>query len=103
VNRQVSGGSNTVNITLSAGNVTGRVTKSANTGVAGAFVTATLMGTNTKLTTTTQDDGSYGFDLDFSGGKVWSIQASPPKADKNLSANTLTVSSATTNANIALS
>lgn len=73
--------SNTNNLTMTmvAGNVAGFV-KFNNVGIANATVYAKLVGStddDSSIISATLADGSFGFDLDFSGGKQWVIKVFP--------------------------
>jgi hypothetical protein len=63
-------------LTLDQGNVTGTVKNSSNEAVFGAIVAA-VSNDLTTLTTTTNEAGRFGLDLDFSGGKTWAITIIP--------------------------
>jgi hypothetical protein len=65
-------------LTLDQGNVTGTVKDSSNPGkvVFGAIVAA-IANDGTTVTTTTNEAGRFGLDLDFSGGKTWAITVIP--------------------------
>jgi hypothetical protein len=74
-------------LTLDQGNVTGTVNDSSATAVFGAIVAA-VANDNTTVTTTTNEAGRFGLDLDFSGGRTWTITVIP-QGDK-LANKTLT-------------
>jgi hypothetical protein len=65
-----------LSLTLDQGNVTGTVNDSSARAVFGAIVAA-VASDNTTLTTTTNEAGRFGLDLDFSGGRTWTITIIP--------------------------
>jgi len=64
-----------LSLILDQGNVTGTVNNSSAQPVFGAIVAA--VSGETVLTTTTNESGRFGLDLDFSGGKTWAITIIP--------------------------
>jgi hypothetical protein len=100
----IQSGTNNLSINLAVGNTSG-VVRHNNVAVANAIVYANLAtgGTDdTAIYAATLADGSFGFDLDFSGGKQWVIKVFPfNEAGKTALANktlaTLTQANATLN------
>jgi hypothetical protein len=92
-----------------AGNVAGFV-KYNNVGVANATVYAKLVGStddDSSIISATLADGSFGFDLDFSGGKQWVIKVFPfntagETALANQTLSTLSAPNASLTVNLAL-
>ena len=75
----IQANTNNLTITMVAGNVAGFV-KFNNVGVANATVYASLVGAandDDSVFGATLSDGSFGFNLDFSGGKQWVIKVFP--------------------------
>jgi hypothetical protein len=75
----IQANTNNLTITMVAGNVAGFV-KYNNVGVANATVYASLVGAvndDDSVFAATLSDGSFGFNLDFSGGKQWVIKVFP--------------------------
>lgn len=100
----IQSGTNNLSINLAVGNTSG-VVRYNNVAVPNAIVYANLAtgGTDdTAIYAATLADGSFGFDLDFSGGKQWVIKVFPfNEAGKTALANktlaTLTQANATLN------